>query len=129
AMIWSQVADAHKECIAGNMKRGLQKTTVATPEENDYDVTTLEFNLELTNTSTFVQGYVATHARALIPNFSVYAFELDNALTVDSVIINNQALTVTTNGAIRKATLLNPLPVNTDFIAYVYYHGSTPSGN
>lgn len=122
-------ADAHQNCGAGNKKRAQAKTTVATPEENDYDVKGLKFDIALSNTSTAVSGSVITYARTNIAGFTVYAFELDNLLVIDSIKINNQLQTAVTTGAVRKVTLSNALPVNTDFTAQVFYHGQTPSGN
>jgi len=121
-------AFAHKECAERSLKNGLQKTTVATPEEDDYDVKGLKFDINLTNTSTFISGNVTTYARTMIPNFSVYAFELDTALAIDSIKINNQLVTVTTTGSVRKVTLGTALGINTDFTAQVFYHGTSPSG-
>lgn len=123
------LADAHQNCGAGNKKRAQAKTTVATPEENDYDVKGLKFDIALSNTSTAVSGSVITYARTNIAGFTVYAFELDNLLVIDSIKINNQLQTVVTTGAVRKVTLSSALPVNTDFTAQVFYHGQTPSGN
>jgi len=124
----SSFAGAHNNCSGNNKKRAQQKTTVATPEENDYDVKGLKFNISLTNLSTLVSGDVTTYARTNISGFSVYAFELDNLITIDSIKFNNQLETVVTTGAVRKVTLTTPLPINTDFTVQVFYHGQTPSG-
>lgn len=127
------MAMAHSNCTGKAKAKGaMSKTTVATQEEYDYDIKKLVFDLELTNTSTAVTGNVTTHALTLIPSFGLYAFELDNALTIDSVKINNQLVNsgnIATTGAVRKVTLTTPLPVNTNFTAQVFYHGQTPSGN
>ncbi|HEY9177037.1 MAG TPA: M1 family aminopeptidase [Flavipsychrobacter sp.] len=114
---------------SGNKSRASHKTTVATPEENDYDVKGLKFNLELTNTSTYVSGDVTTYATTNIANFGLYAFELHSAMTIDSLKINGQLNTnITSTGAIRKVALGSPMATNTDFTVQVFYHGTAPGG-
>lgn len=125
----TSIAHAHKQCAENAMKRGHQKTTVATPEENDYDIKGLKFDLNMTNTSTVISGNVTTYARTAIANFSVYAFELDPVLTIDSVKINNQIVPVVTTGLIRRATLSTAIGINTDFTAQVFYHGTAKAGS
>ena len=126
-VIFINSADAHSNC-SRNAGKAMHKTTIATIEEDYYDIKGLKFDIALSNTSTAVSGNVITYATTNISNFSIYAFELDNNLTVDSVKVNNELLTVTTNGAVRKATLSTPLAVNTPFTAQVFYHGQTPAG-
>lgn len=117
-------------CSGGNKGRALQKTTVATPEENDYDIKGLKFNLSLSNTSTYVSGDVTTYARTNIANFSVYAFELNGVMTIDSLKVNGQLNSnISTTSAVRKVTLTTPLSANTDFTVQVFYHGTAPGGN
>lgn len=116
-------------CSGGN-GRASHKTTVATPEENDYDIKGLKFNLSLSNTSTYVSGDVTTYARTNIANFGLYAFELHSSITIDSLKINGQLNSnITSSGTIRKVTLSNPLAINTDFTVQVFYHGTAPGGN
>lgn len=125
--MWSG-AEAQEKCSRAKSKRAAHKTTIATKEEDDYDIKGLKFDIALSNTSTSVSGNVTTYARTNISNFSVYAFELDANLTIDSVKINNQLAVVNSTGAVHKVTLSVPLSQNTDFTATVYYHGQTPSG-
>lgn len=101
---------------------------IATPEENDYDVQYLKFNINLSNTSTAMSGDVTTKARVIAANMPVYAFELVTAMTIDSVKVNNQLLTVTTIGAVRKVTLSSALSQGSVFTAQVFYHGAPPTG-
>ncbi len=130
SLITLVTTNSYANYCSGSNSRAQHKTTVATPEENDYDVKGLKFNLSLTNTSTYVSGDVTTYATTNIANFGLYAFELHNAMTIDSLKINGQLNTnITTTGAIRKVTLNTPLAVNTDFIVQVYYHGTAPGGN
>lgn len=122
-------ASAHNECSRANKKkRAVHKSTIATPEENDYDVKGLKFDINLTNTSTEVSGNVITYARTVIPSFSTYAFELDTALTIDSVKFDGQLVSVTSTNAVRKVNLGAPLANNTDFTVQVFYHGTPKAG-
>lgn len=129
-LLTNNAAEAQKICSNNKKKRAQQKTTLASPEENDYDVTGLKFQLELNNTSTDVTGMVTTHARTNINNFSLYAFELNGVFTIDSVVVNNNTYTnVSTTGSARKVSLTSSIAANTDFTATVYYHGTAPKGN
>lgn len=124
------VATAQPTCNAGYKKKAQGKGTVASPEEYDYDITGLTFNLEMSNTSTDIAGNVETNFRTLIAAFTTYAFELNNALTIDSVIIDNYTYTnVATNGSARKVSLISAYPANTNLSARVFYRGTAPSGN
>ncbi len=106
-----------------------EKTTVADPDEDNYDVKHVSFDIEVGNTSTNIKGVVTTTATTVISNFSVYTFELDGQLTIDSVKIDGNKLPVQTTGAVRKVSLLSPLANNTSFKAEVYYHGQPTSGS
>ncbi len=122
-------AGAHNECSRANKKkRAVHKSTIATPEENDYDVKGLKFDINLTNTSTEVSGNVITYARTVVPSFSTYAFELDTALAIDSVKFDGQLVSVTSTNAVRKVNLGAPLANNTDFTVQVFYHGTPKAG-
>src|SRR5437763_986060 len=71
------------------LKNGLSaKTTVASAAEDNYDVKYLKFNLNITNQSIAISGDVTTMAMTTAPSFSEYVFELNYALTIDSVLIN-----------------------------------------
>lgn len=111
-----------------NHRSKLAKTTVAHPEEENYDISYLKFDLNMSNTSNNIQGSVTTRAKVLVPNFNTYFFELDPAHIIDSVIINSQSLQVTTTGSLRSVALPLPLPVNSFFTAEVYYRGAAPLG-
>lgn len=122
--------DCYANYCSGSNSRAQHKTTVATPEENDYDVKGLKFNLSLSNTSTYVSGDVTTYARTNIANFGLYAFELHSAMTIDSLKINGQLNTnISSTGAVRKVALNTSLAANTDFTVQVFYHGTAPGGN
>ncbi|MFN4248847.1 MAG: M1 family aminopeptidase [Flavipsychrobacter sp.] len=123
--------DAGSTCAERRVASGgaAAKTTIATIEENDYDVKHLKFNLALTNTSTNVSGDVTTTAQVTATTMPVYAFELDAAITIDSFKLNGVLMPVTSAGAVRKVTLSSALSQNTVFTAQVFYHGAATAGN
>lgn len=123
--------DAGSACAERRVASGgaAAKTTIATIEENDYDVKHLKFNLALTNTSTNVSGDVMTTAQVTATTMPVYAFELDAAITIDSFKLNGVLMPVTSAGAVRKVTLSSALAQNTVFTAQVFYHGAATAGN
>lgn len=128
-------ANAHKHCnasLCAEKRMGnsvAAKTTVATSEENYYDIKHVKFDIELTNTSAYVQGNVTTTATVSVPSMSVYAFELNSALTIDSFKLNNVILPVTTTGSVRMVNLPTALTLNTVFSAQVFYKGAATAGN
>ena len=80
------------ECIAGKMQhyRHSAKPTVASPEENKYDVQHVHLDIAMDNQSVAISGKATTRALVLENNFSLYVFELNKLLTIDSVLINRQ---------------------------------------
>jgi aminopeptidase N len=110
--------------------QSLLKTSSATPEEDWYNVTYVSFDLSMTHLSTAISGTVITKALVTVPTLSVYAFELDTSLVIDSVLINGQKLTVATSGKnIRKVTLPLALNQGATLTAQVTYHGQPASGS
>ncbi len=106
--------------------RAVAKTAVAAPAEEDYDVKYVKLDIAMSNVATVISGNVLTKAVARVP-MSQYVFELQNALTVDSVKINGAASTVTTSGIVRTASIAAPLPAGASFTAQVWYHGAPPA--
>jgi aminopeptidase N len=98
------------------------KATVASPLEDLYDISHIRFQLHMSDTSAYIAGSVTTTARA-VAAISQYAFELDTALTIDSVTINGIRTPVSSAGIVHTATLPSPADSGTTFAAQVYYHG------
>lgn len=100
------------------------------PAENNYDVHYLKFDLYLNDSSSYIKGNVTTTAQVVSAAMPVYTFELDTALTIDSVLFNGHLLPVQTSGrSIRKVTLALTLKQDDIFTAQVFYHGKPPMGN
>jgi aminopeptidase N len=106
------------------------KTTVADTSENAYDVHYVRFDIHLNDSNVYVWGNVTTGATVTTSSMTVYAFELDTAMTIDSAKINGVLQTVTTYGdTLRKIALSGSLSAGTAFTAQVYYHGTAPAGS
>jgi aminopeptidase N len=99
------------------------KTTIASPQEDDYNITHLWFQLHLSDTSAFISGSVTTTATVTSVVMYNYVFELDDTLVIDSVLVNGESLSVITDGQVREVLLPAALPRNSVFSAQVFYHG------
>jgi len=104
------------------------KTTMADAGEGNYDVKYLRFRLNVTDTSTYIQGAVATTAQVTATSMSDYVFELGSTINIDSAKVNGTLLPVTTTGFVRRITLPAALPAGTMFTAEIFYQGAPPSG-
>ena len=108
---------------------GKHRTTIATPQEDDYDVQYVKLDLQATNLSTAISGSARTVARVVVPAMNDFYFELSNQLTIDSAKVNGQILPVSQQGAfVNKISLPAALPQNTVFTVDVYYHGAPTGG-
>ena len=126
-LLFSTTAEAHSYCSRGS-KRAQQKTTVADTAENNYDVISVKFDINLSNTSANVSGNVTTFAKTLIANFTDYVFELDSLLKIDSVLINGKSYGVKRSGSVVKVSLGSPLGQFADIRAQVFYRGAAKAG-
>ena len=104
-----------------------QRTTVADPAEDEYDVKYVKFNLNVTNTSTALSGDVTTTAKVTASSMASYVFELDTAYTIDSAKINGVLYTVGGTDSIRSISLGTPLVSGSIFTVQVFYHGAIAS--
>lgn len=111
------------------LKRQLgQKTTVASPAEDNYDVKYVKLDVSVTNTSTYIAGSATTNAVVVAPTMSSYVFELNSLLTIDSILFDGSLATFATTGSLRTVPLPSPLTAGTSFTAQVFYHGTPTSG-
>lgn len=118
------------ECIAGKMQhyRHSAKPTVASPEENKYDVQHVHLDIAMDNQSVAISGKATTRALVLENNFSLYVFELNKLLTIDSVLINGQQTTIERQNDIVHVFMPVLLHTGAVFNATVYYHGLPQTG-
>lgn len=128
AISLNSLAEGHSLC--SNQKHTPKtKTTIAVPQEDDYNVHYVKLDLTATNTSTAVSGSATTMATVVVSSMSDYYFELSNQLTIDSAKVNGQLYPVTTvNAFVRRITLNSPFPANTNFTVDIYYHGAPTGG-
>ncbi len=105
------------------------KTTLADPSENDYDVKYLRFNLNVTDTSVHISGNVSTTAQVVASSMDKYVFELDTLMVIDSAEVDGVWCPVTTTGAfVRTLSLPWTLATGSFFTAQIFYHGVPPPG-
>lgn len=118
-------------CIEGKLKRHRQlaKTTVASPEENKYDVQHVHLDIAMDNQSVAISGSATTTARVLENNFTLYVFELNRLLTVDSVLINGQKANIEKADDLVNVFMPMVLHTGAVFTATVYYHGLPEPGS
>ncbi len=118
------------ECVGGKMQQYRQsaKATVASPEENKYDVRHVHLDIALDNQSVAISGNTTTNALVLENNFSLYVFELNRLLTIDSVLIDGQRANIERQGDIVNVFMPVLLHKGAVFTATVYYHGLPETG-
>ena len=104
------------------------KTTLASLAEDNYDIKYIRFDLNVSDTSVYVGGHVATTAQVVASSMSNYVFELDTTLHIDSAFINGASVSVATSGALRTITLPTTLSSGAMFTATIYYKGLPPGG-
>jgi len=121
-----EIACSHYKTI---INQPFNKTTIASPEEDQYDVKFVKLDIALTDTGVNISGTATTKASVTAVSMNAYVFELTPQLTIDSVLINGVLQAVTTNGDVRKVVLSAPLAQNTLFTAQVFYHGTPEKGN
>ncbi len=126
-------ATARQLCSHRQTSLRTAKAAIASPLLEDYDVKYVRLFLQLSNLNTSVAGSAITHAVVKNPSgLTAYAFELDTALSVDSILMSGNkyplsSLTTLPNGVRIVSGLA--LPVGGSFIARIYYHGATPNGS
>lgn len=119
-------------CEKYNIERGvgaMLKNTIATPEEDFYDVKTAHINLEVSNTNVALSGSVNTTVEVITDNMSVYAFELVPELTIDTLLINGVERIFTRDSDVVKANLPIPFSKGDILNIYIAYHGTPKAGN
>ena len=119
---WIQAGEIMHEC-SGLRGFGLHSAYIKDSAMANYDVGFYWIDIELYDTSTFVQGYTSIRAKAL-QELNELVFELSNDHRIDSILINGirQSEFVHFNDLIR----ITNLPVilkDHDFTAVVYYQG------
>ncbi len=99
------------------------RPTVLNKAEDDYDIYHLFFDLHISDTTEYLSGVVTTRATIVAPSMSRYYFELDDTLTIDSVVCNGTSLVCNTSGYMRYVQLPAPLLQGAAVTTTVFYHG------
>lgn len=130
--VLAQSHGKHTQCRWAQKQTQLQaiaaKPTVASPEQDKYDVKHVKLDISLTNTSTALQGYALTAAQVTAASLAAYVFELDTPMVVDSVKINGAIRPYTSTAGVHTVAFTSSLPAGTIFNAQVFYHNSNPAG-
>lgn len=107
------------------------KTTLASPLLNDYDVHYLKLDLAMSNANTSIAGSSTTMATVANPSgMTQYAFELNDNLTIDSVVLNGMKLAATNvTTDVHTVTPSATIAFGNSFTATVFYHGTPKSGS
>jgi aminopeptidase N len=97
-----------------------------------YDVTFYWLDLHIERTSTYVEGNVLIKAKSLVSQLDTFAFELDQAMQVDSIFVDGQLVPLTrlslANRNERNLLLPNPISQGHYFTVKIFYHGTPPVG-
>ncbi|GAA4462138.1 M1 family aminopeptidase [Nemorincola caseinilytica] len=104
------------------------KPTVASVEEDKYDVKYVKLDISMSNVTTALGGNVMTTAKVTAPALTTYVFELEPPLVIDSVKVDGALCPYTSVGDVHTVSLPAPLSMGTLFTAQVYYHGIPVSG-
>ncbi len=107
----------------------LAKTTIASPEEDNYDVRYVKLDLSLSNESVAISAVVTTTAIILSNTLKAYVFELNDSLQIDKILIDGKLANFTHLNGIGVAQLPTQLNRGDTFTSQVYYHGQPKTGN
>jgi aminopeptidase N len=92
---------------------------------NLYDVKYYKLDLAVENNSLAIRGNATMDARALSP-LSDVTIELHQAMTVDSIRLNDSLVKFSRQGAIMTVNAAADLPAGQLFRLQVFYHGNAP---
>ncbi|MBL7765874.1 MAG: T9SS type A sorting domain-containing protein [Chitinophagaceae bacterium] len=123
------VAQEQHSCAEGKISRHLKlkKKSRAGLADNalmsKYDVHFYFLDMNAERNTTVISGATSIGALVTSPLLDTFCFELNPALTIDSIVYNNQTLTYTRTGPITYAQLPAAISQNTDFTVKIAYHG------
>ncbi len=121
--------DARNEIVQSERKafeRKLTFTKVAYPSDPNYDVQYYKLDVSVTHTPKFISGVVTLNAKSLLDSLTLVKIDLQNTLTVDSIIsgskLSFQHVSDIITTQLEKVYKLNEL-----FSLKIYYHGTPGS--
>ena len=105
----------------------INKKTRATPYANylmsKYDVHFYFLDIHAERNTTLIDGAVTMGVSVTAPMLDTFCYELNSSMTIDSVVCNNQALTLASNGNMQYAIFPTPQLQNTYLDIKIYYNG------
>ena len=90
---------------------------------NKYDVHFYFLDLNVERNTTVISGATTIGAFVTSATLDTFCFELNNNLVIDSVLYNNQVLSINRVGSIVYAHFNTPVPQNTNVSVRIHYHG------
>ncbi|MBD2767263.1 T9SS type A sorting domain-containing protein [Hymenobacter sp. BT664] len=124
---FSQGVHACSQAHQKAARRGPTTTRSHRQKMDRYDVKYYKLDIALENNSRDVRGNVRMSARNLAEPLDSLAFELYSTITIDSVVLNGRRSSGWhRSGNDVTARLPQPVPANTVFDAFIYYHGTSP---
>lgn len=116
-------------CADGKLKsfQRVQKKTRAGAYANTlldkYDVHFYFLDINAERNTTVLSGATTIGAKVTATSIDTFCFELNSSLTIDSVVYNNQVISVARVGSIAYALLPSPAMQNTNVYVKIYYNG------
>ncbi len=104
------------------------KDIVQSPYLFDYDVKFYFLDIEVSGSSTNIDGEVTIKAQTLVADFDTVAFELLASMEIDGVKVNGTQVSYYRVGDEAFAVIPNPLAEGAVFDINIEYHGNPNSG-
>lgn len=98
------------------------------PLLDEYDVTFYFLDLNVESNTTALSGNVTIQAKSTVAELNTFAFELVQAMTIDSVHVNGIKLAFQHQNDLATVPLISPIAMGTVFSVKVFYHGTPPPG-
>lgn len=100
----------------------------ASPLLSFYDVRFYKLNINLEADTISISGDVQINADVVGMNMDTFAFDLIDAMVIDSIVINNSLHNYLHIDDLVLVPLSNSLQAGDKFSATIFYHGSPPTG-
>jgi len=98
------------------------------PLLEEYDVSFYFLNLNVESNTTYLSGNVTIQAKSTVAELNTFAFELVQAMTIDSVRVNGIKLAFQHANDLATVPLSIPIQQGNLFSVKIYYHGTPPAG-
>ena len=129
---WNQEPNIENKCSHAKISRDKM---VFNPDYNwqsqylfDYDVTSYIIDLEVSDTTTYVEGNATINCIALVP-VDTFAFELIPEQNIDQILFNGIEYTNYYRDGDNVLVPVVEVPQGSSISTQIYYHGKPPTGN